>query len=234
MAERSAGAGSIARSTRMPGFTATSAIAGPTGTYRSPAPTARARGQVVRAAQSLLAYDPRWPQVFDAERRRIAASLGRRAAIEHVGSSSVPGLRGRPEIDVLVGVTAPDEVEPAARSLKGLGYTTSSASFEDGWCLLSKPGTIPFEVLVVQHRSPLWHRHLGFREYLRGDPARAAAYARLKSTWAARFGAGSDGYKDAKRRFWISVGEAARRSGGLGFTGGPRRAGSFARTPPAR
>src|SRR4051794_22345737 len=118
MAERSAGAGSTARSARMPGFTATSAIAGPTGTYRSPAPTARASGQVVRAAQSLLAYDPRWPQVFDAERRRIAASLGRRAAIEHVGSSSVPGLRGRPEIDVLVGVMAPDEVEPAARSLK--------------------------------------------------------------------------------------------------------------------
>jgi GrpB-like predicted nucleotidyltransferase (UPF0157 family) len=196
---------------RAPGFSAESSISASPGTYRTRVASSPPPDHPVRTAQALVDYDRRWPAVFEAERRRISAALGPGAvAIEHVGSSSVPGLAGRPEIDILVGLASRNVLEASARSLEALGYSTSSSSAADGWCLLAKPGRIPFEVLVVEHGGPLWRRHLGFREYLRRDPARAARYSRLKAEWAARYGAGTDGYKEAKRRFWIAVGESTR------------------------
>ena len=49
-------------------------------------------------------YDPRWPEQFKAERRTVAQALGPLAvAIEHVGSTAVPGLAAKPVIDVQVG-----------------------------------------------------------------------------------------------------------------------------------
>jgi GrpB-like predicted nucleotidyltransferase (UPF0157 family) len=208
------GPGGSDGSTRTPGFTAESSIHPSSRPYPSPhhhgttttRPQADRRG--LTAAQQLVDYDRRWPRVFEAERRRIRSAVGARAvAIEHVGSSSVPGLQGRSEIDILLGVASAADVGDCAAALERIGYSTSSRAPSEGWWLLSKPGTCPVEVLVVVHRGPLWLRHLGFRDYLRGDPAKASTYGRLKSEWAARYGAGTRGYKEAKRRFWIAVGE---------------------------
>src|SRR5438270_7347624 len=50
-------------------------------------------------------YDPRWPRLFEREFSRIKAALGDRAvSIEHVGSTSVPGLAAKPRIDILLAV----------------------------------------------------------------------------------------------------------------------------------
>lgn len=192
---------------RAPGFTAEASA------YRSPRdyPARRASppgGQSSRGGRLLSGYDPRWPLLFQAEQRRIRAALGTRAiAIEHVGSSSVPGLGGRPEIDILVGVSSADDIEQSARLLKGLGYVTEAHAPppSEGWCLMSRPGPTPFELLLVKYRSSLWRRHLWLRDYLRRDPARALAYGRSKAEWAAKYGSGTDGYKEAKRRFWAAV-----------------------------
>jgi GrpB-like predicted nucleotidyltransferase (UPF0157 family) len=136
-----------------------------------------------------------------------ACLSGSVVSIEHVGSSSVPYLKGRSEIDILVGAHAPDDVERCADLLAGLGYVATSRppSPSDGWCLMAKPGPIPFEVLIVQHLSPLWRRHLALRDYLRRDPAKARAYGRLKAGWAAKYGVDTKAYKEAKKRFWASV-----------------------------
>lgn len=156
----------------------------------------------------LAGHDRQWPLVFQAEQRRLGAVLGHRAvAIEHVGSSSVPGLGGRREVDVLVGVRSVSDIDGSARLLTGLGYLTTSRllSPSEGWCLLSRPGSIPFELLIVKHNGPLWSRHIGLRNYLRQDPNRARAYGQLKSRWARRYGPDTEAYKEAKRQFWASV-----------------------------
>jgi GrpB-like predicted nucleotidyltransferase (UPF0157 family) len=58
-------------------------------------------------------YDPSWPSMFDDERTRIEAALGPLVlAIEHIGSTSVPGLAAKPIIDLLVGVTSLAEILP--------------------------------------------------------------------------------------------------------------------------
>jgi GrpB-like predicted nucleotidyltransferase (UPF0157 family) len=146
--------------------------------------------------------------MFADEQRRVVAALGPAArAVEHVGSSSVPGLSGRAEIDILVGVGDADDVRASTDRLTSIGYRTLACSPPDGepYRLLTRQGTIPFELLVVEHDSPLWRRHVGLRDYLRSDPERARAYGRLKSRWAARHGVDTAGYKEAKRRFWAAV-----------------------------
>ena len=122
-------------------------------------------------------------------------------------SSSVPGLSGRPEIDILVGVGTAQDIEEGAHLLKGLGYVTESRSPSppESWYLMSRPAPIPFELLVVKYLGRLWRRHLWLRDSLRRDPARSLAYSRLKSEWAATYGSNTAGYKEAKRRFWALI-----------------------------
>lgn len=197
----------------LPGFTAGSSD------YRSAhqyqplqTPTAARQPPPQRPGRQLRSYDPRWARIFAAEQQRIRAALGPLAiAVEHVGSSSIAGLSGRPEIDILVGVASAPDVDAAARLLTGLGYVTQdqAPAQSEPWALLLKSAQVPFEMLVVEHLSPLWNRHLSLREYLRRDPARAQAYGTLKSRWAARYGIGTPGYKQAKRRFWATIHEPA-------------------------
>jgi GrpB-like predicted nucleotidyltransferase (UPF0157 family) len=188
-----------------PGFTAGHSVYASRRSYRPPGGSAAPSRPV---EGGLRGYDPRWPRIFAAERRRVVAALGPAArAVEHVGSSSVPGLSGRAEIDILVGVGDAGDVRASADRLASIGYRTLACSPPESepYRLLTRHGSIPFELLVVEHGSALWRRHLGLRDHLRADPERARAYGRLKSRWAARHGADTAGYKEAKRRFWAAV-----------------------------
>jgi len=65
---------------------------------------------VIRVA--LADYDSRWPQLFEEHRRRIASALGPNVTrIEHVGSTSVPGLAAKPIVDIIV-----DGIDPVVGS----------------------------------------------------------------------------------------------------------------------
>jgi GrpB-like predicted nucleotidyltransferase (UPF0157 family) len=74
----------------------------------------------------IVDYDPHWPELFRREADRIGAALGSRALrIEHVGSTSVPGLAAKPVIDLLLVVAdsaAEDDYLPA---LEGAGFKVS-------------------------------------------------------------------------------------------------------------
>jgi GrpB-like predicted nucleotidyltransferase (UPF0157 family) len=189
-----------------PGFTAASSLYTSQRGYNPlRSPRAAPRSQQ-RFGGGLHGYDVRWPQIFVAEQRRIRARLGSLAiAVEHVGSSAIPGLTGRHEIDIMVGVSHDSVVDKATQLLTGLGYLVHDRTARnEPWRLLVRPAQIPFELLVVEHGSRLWNRILYLREYLR-DPSRARAYGRLKARWAAQYGAGTPGYQQAKREFWAAI-----------------------------
>ena len=195
---------------RLPGFTAEAALYQSGSDYRERPKARHFRSQPSPERLPLMDYS-RWRLLFEAEQQRIRTALGDRViAIAHVGSTSVPGLAGRAEIDILVGAATPDHIAECMRLLTGLGYVTSARapSGSEQWGLMTRPGKIPFEVLIVGHLSRLWRRHLWLRDYLRRDPERARAYGRLKSKWAARYGSDTEKYKQAKRRFWASVEDA--------------------------
>jgi GrpB-like predicted nucleotidyltransferase (UPF0157 family) len=70
-------------------------------------------------------YDPHWPEVFETLRQRIWAALGDVAlSVEHVGSTSVPGLAAKPIIDISIVVPERSDVQTGISRLASLGYDT--------------------------------------------------------------------------------------------------------------
>ena len=71
----------------------------------------------------ISSYDPRWPLEFEAERNRIAQSLGQIACrIDHNGSTAVPGLDAKPIIDIQVSVKRLLPIRRYPKPVATLGY----------------------------------------------------------------------------------------------------------------
>jgi GrpB-like predicted nucleotidyltransferase (UPF0157 family) len=162
-------------------------------------------------------YDPSWPRMFDDERQRIACALGPVVlAIEHIGSTSVPGLAAKPIIDLLVGVTSRAALLPrGVEALGGLGYAylPEYESWLPGELFFRKgpPGPWTHHVHAMEPEGARWHDRLLFRDYLRAHPEAAGAYARLKRDLAASFGDDIAGYRDAKDAFVAATMMKARQ-----------------------
>ena len=148
---------------------------------------------------TLVEYDPRWPALFDREAARIRAVLGAAAVrVEHVGSTSVPGLAAKPIIDMLLAV--PDSAdEPAyVPALEDAGYVLSIR--EPDWFehrLFKGPDTdINLHVFTVGAAEI--DQMLMFRDWLRADEADRDAYLRVKRDLAERTWRHVQHYADSK------------------------------------
>jgi len=81
----------------------------------------------------LVDYDPQWPQLFEREAERIRGALGFRVLrIEHVGSTSVPGLAAKPIIDMVLGVDDSAAENAYLPALEAAGYALRIR--EPDWC----------------------------------------------------------------------------------------------------
>ena len=153
---------------------------------------------------NVVPYDPDWPRRFDEERRLLAAVFaGSDVAIEHVGSTAVPGLGAKPIIDILIGVPMLVEVEDRMSSLVAAGYEyvpEYEKQLPDRR-YFRKPrfGLRTFHLHCVVTQSSFWIRHLAFRDYLRAHPESADAYYTLKRELAMRVS--KEEYTDAKSPF---------------------------------
>jgi GrpB-like predicted nucleotidyltransferase (UPF0157 family) len=68
-------------------------------------------------------YDPQWPAMFEAERLRIQEKLGHLVReIHHVGSTAVPGMKAKPEIDLLIVVKSISDIDAINSRMAELGY----------------------------------------------------------------------------------------------------------------
>jgi len=134
-------------------------------------------------------YEPAWAGLFAAEAARIRESFGSHAKrIEHVGSTAVPGLAAKPVIDIQVSVDslAPREVFDGL--LKQLGYAHFPlGEFDLVYPFFKRPSSWPstHHVHLCVSGSEQEQNHIAFRDFLRGNPAAAAAYAELKRGLAA-------------------------------------------------
>jgi GrpB-like predicted nucleotidyltransferase (UPF0157 family) len=135
------------------------------------------------SAPRLVVYDPRWPDLCADEARRISDALGYLAhGIEHVGSTSVPGLAAKPTIDIAVGVA--DIALPAfvVHAMEALGYQDVGRESRPGERRFRKGERMPWDFIVhvVEWHGDEWTSYVRFRDQLRADPATATAYAALK------------------------------------------------------
>ncbi|MDF2753255.1 MAG: hypothetical protein K0S82_1638 [Gaiellaceae bacterium] len=144
-------------------------------------------------------YDPEWPRLYEREEERIRAVLGNRVVrIEHVGSTSVPGLPAKPLIDVALEV--PDSADEATYvpPLEATGYSLRIR--EPDWFehrLLKGPDT-DVNVHVFSAACEEVNRMLLFRDWLRGNAADRELYAVKKRELADREWKYMQQYADAK------------------------------------
>ena len=163
----------------------------------------------------LSPYSPMWPAVFGIERDRLNAIFGADAVVvEHVGSTSVPGLGAKPIIDVMLGAATLLVVERHIPDLVATGYVYVP-EFEKALPerrYFSKRHGQPgrFHLHAVVYDSPFWRRTLAFRDALRANEALAAEYWKVKKRLATRYPNDRGAYTDAKGDFIRSVLEATR------------------------
>jgi GrpB-like predicted nucleotidyltransferase (UPF0157 family) len=150
----------------------------------------------------LVEWTPRWAELFEVEAERLSEALGDLAiAIEHYGSTSVPGLVAKPLLDILVG--GPDATDPlpyiAALTPLGYDYAPHAGVPEH---LVFGRGTARTHLLhAVRYGGKAWRRGLAFRDALRADPKLREEYAALKRGLAERHAADRSRYTDAKSAF---------------------------------
>jgi GrpB-like predicted nucleotidyltransferase (UPF0157 family) len=158
-------------------------------------------GEVERLTKpiDIVDYDPAWPALFERERARIASALGERALmIEHVGSTSVPGLAAKPRIDILLIVPNSGDEPAYAPDLEAAGYVLRIR--EPDWYehrVFKGPDT-DVNLHVFSPGCIEIDRMLGFRDWLRTHPEDCELYERTKRDLASHPWEFTQNYADAK------------------------------------
>ena len=157
-------------------------------------------------------YDPQWPKSFEGIRSRLEPAIGRfAAAIEHVGSTAVPGLAARPIIDIDVLLKANDDLTHLVDKVSALGYRREgTAGIAEREAFQSPGHDIRHHLYICASDRQEFLRHLALRDYLRRHPSDANEYARLKRSLSGRFSTDPEAYTQAKSEFIEGVLRRAR------------------------
>lgn len=156
--------------------------------------------------------DPAWTAIYDRERKSLNRAIGKQLRqIDHIGSTSVPNLRARPEVDILLGVyrlKSPAYYETLLKT-QGYEHVVLTSNLD---CHYFRHATHPVQLIVTQFRSPCWETHLVFRDILKGDPHVRAEYEAMKGYLIKEHGKESDGYRSGKSEFIEKILARAKKS----------------------
>jgi GrpB-like predicted nucleotidyltransferase (UPF0157 family) len=162
----------------------------------------------------IVPYDPTWPEQFEQVAAPLRAALGDGAVrIDHIGSTSVPGLAAKDVIDIQVTVADLDAArEPVITALTALGY--QHLDWISGDHIPPSYDDTPEEWRKLIFRGPAGQRRVNlhvreagranqryallFRDYLRADPLAAGAYVQIKLALARLHPNDQDAYYDVK------------------------------------
>ena len=170
---------------------------------------------------AVVDYDPMWPRVCEEVRATVWKVLKDFAiAVEHVGSTSVPGLAAKPIVDVDVVVASPSkprksfstdfnaasDIGKAIEQLATLGYeyrgdlgVTGREAFRN------PPGVTSHHLYVCREGVTPLRNHLALRDYLRSHPDKVVAYGDLKKRLAQQFPHDIDAYIAGKTNFILHI-----------------------------
>lgn len=152
-------------------------------------------------------YDRHWPEQFEMLRARIAPVLGSlAAAIEHIGSTAVPGLAAKPIIDLDVLLYAAADLPEAITRLAILGYQHRGDLGVPGReAFRTPPNDRPHHLYVCVPECLEYGRHIAFRNHVRAHPEDAHAYESLKRALAVEYRNDREAYNQAKTEFVEAV-----------------------------
>ncbi|WP_323096777.1 GrpB family protein [Intrasporangium sp. YIM S08009] len=159
--------------------------------------------------ERIVAPDPGWSRRFSELSAGLHRDLGDGWQVEHVGSTSVPGLVAKPVVDLALGVPRGLSVSGAGRDLRAAGWTEPVVVGDhQATFLLDGPVRTAIGHLFTADQWATAHVRL-FADWLRRHPADRDAYAALKSGLVAA-GTWGEGYTRGKATFVLDVVNRAR------------------------
>jgi GrpB-like predicted nucleotidyltransferase (UPF0157 family) len=159
----------------------------------------------------LAPYDPEWPRLFEREAARIRRALGDRALmVEHVGSTSIPGLAAKPKIDIDLCVADTTDEQAYLPDMEAAGYVLHIREHDWHEHRFFKGPDTDVNLHTFTIGCLEIERMLRFRDHLRTDPADRQLYENKKRELAARTWKYTQQYADAKTSI---VEEIVARSG---------------------
>jgi GrpB-like predicted nucleotidyltransferase (UPF0157 family) len=148
----------------------------------------------------VVPYDDRWPAIFDRWKKSLLEALGAGTRVEHVGSTSVPGLAAKPIVDIQVSVRDLNDEAAYVSAIETLGVRLRSRDDYHRYFVPRKdrPREVHIHVCAI---GSAWERdHLLFATYLRRDAAARDAYLAAKLAAAATWRDDRWAYTDAKNK----------------------------------
>jgi GrpB-like predicted nucleotidyltransferase (UPF0157 family) len=165
----------------------------------------------------VVEYDPSWPERFDAIRRLLLETLGDAAvAIEHVGSTSVPGMMARPIIDVDVALADYSSAHELRPALEAAGFQrTLAGDFLDRQFYIREEAGRRSYLSLTYPESETWLSHQALRDRLLADPEARREYNEVKRRFAAEH--------DDAEAYTVAKSEVIQRLAGFGWRKPPPR-----------
>lgn len=159
----------------------------------------------------IVDHSPQWARSFESARSQVEPPLAEHLVrpVEHIGSTSVPGLPAKPIIDMLAVVDSYEAVGRSLPALAGVGWVAAPEP-RDGeqrkwsWCSPSVAHRT-HHLHVVEQSSKDWPTWLAFRDHMRTNAEDREAYAAIKRRLAAADDEDRSAYRAGKAPFIASV-----------------------------
>ncbi len=163
----------------------------------------------------IVDYDPEWPRLYEREAERVQSALGDRVLlIEHVGSTSVPGLAAKPKIDMLLVVANSADESAYVPALEAAAYLLTIR--EPDWYehrMFKGPDT-DINLHVFSSGCREINRMLLFRDWLRSNESDRRLYERTKRELASNNWKYMQNYADAKTAIVEKILARAQKNSG--------------------
>lgn len=165
-----------------------------------------------------------WTKFYEQEKDTIISALGTKniSRINHIGSTSVPGLIAKPTIDILLEIPTDADIPSLTAALISAGYICNTQPNNPAPHLMFMKGYTPQgfrgQAVHLHVRFPGNWDELYFRDYLRSHPETAKSYGKLKQNLQLRYEHDRDAYTEAKTDFIQEATRLARKEMGNKYT----------------
>lgn len=151
----------------------------------------------------VVAYDPNWPVIYKTECGVLLNITSEFVALEHIGSTAIPGQRSKPVIDMMAAVVSLQNIDTLLEQLNKLGYSVFEAGMQNRLFLRKQDVQTKqvFHLHIVEHATWDERKERLMRDYLLEHPEAVEAYGKLKDTLAVQYPDNMEAYTRAKTAF---------------------------------
>jgi GrpB-like predicted nucleotidyltransferase (UPF0157 family) len=152
---------------------------------------------------ALSTYEPQLPAAYASAAEELSSVAGTvLPELHHIGSTAVPGMTGRPIIDILAPIAPETRLDAVRRALSSIGYVFEKRIGSTGRLFGMGFPSPRFHVHVVARGTRRHRESIGMRDYLKRSPHEAAAYSKIRRVAEEREVAGiADAYQRMNRAF---------------------------------